>query len=190
MSWDECRAWLSTTLPYYIDITISRQDNDDRSCIFRWSPYDDGFSPSRSILLHHTADNRPQKVEIYFSGLVRLVEEDETLLVKEWNQNPFVWELRLGGKIHLKATLPERDQVREPSPPPTEANERVWVLPFIILKGTAVDWWDCGNKEEQVDTVVKLPCWIVGAVTEPVDNGGREELVVPASDFIEFIIVE
>ncbi|RDW66584.1 hypothetical protein BP6252_10219 [Coleophoma cylindrospora] len=57
--------------------------------------------------------------------------------------------------------------------------------------GGMVDWWDWGSREEEhAQTVVKLPCWIMGKVTDPADNDGRPKLVVPASNFVEFTIVE
>ncbi|OPB40897.1 hypothetical protein A0O28_0009780 [Trichoderma guizhouense] len=52
----------------------------------------------------------------------------------------------------------------------------------LVFQGTTVDWWDWGSQEhEHRDTVVKLPCWIVGPVVDPTDNGGRPRLVVPRS---------
>jgi len=53
-----------------------------------------------------------------------------------------------------------------------------------------VDWWDWGDSVAHAETVVKLPYWIAGAVVDPADNGGRASLVVPASDFASFSIVE
>lgn len=57
-------------------------------------------------------------------------------------------------------------------------------------KGATVDWWDWGDSEEHAKTVVKLPCWIMGRVIDPPDSGGRPKLVVPASNDVEFTIVE
>jgi hypothetical protein len=54
------------------------------------------------------------------------------------------------------------------------------------FKGVVVDWWDWGTMAEHADTVVKLPCFVAGEVTEPTDNGGRPKLVVPASEAVEF----
>ncbi|KAL6787118.1 hypothetical protein J3E68DRAFT_418779 [Trichoderma sp. SZMC 28012] len=52
----------------------------------------------------------------------------------------------------------------------------------LVFQGTTVDWWDWGSQEhEHRDTVVKLPCWIVGPVVDPTNNGGRPRLVVPGS---------
>jgi hypothetical protein len=53
-----------------------------------------------------------------------------------------------------------------------------------------MDWWDWGSMDEHRETVVKLPCWVAGEVTEPKDNGGRPRLVVPASEWIEFTLIE
>lgn len=55
--------------------------------------------------------------------------------------------------------------------------------------GGTVDWWDWGNREEHVDTVVMLPCWVWNDVIEPDDNGGRPKLVVPTSNEIELVFV-
>lgn len=52
------------------------------------------------------------------------------------------------------------------------------------------DWWEWGTMEDHRDTAVKLPCYIRGEVTDPKDNGGRPKLVVPASEWFEFTLVE
>jgi hypothetical protein len=57
-------------------------------------------------------------------------------------------------------------------------------------RGGTVDWWDWGDQHEHADTVVSLPCWIKGKVTSPGDNDGRPRLVVPASNSVEFTIVD
>ncbi|KAI0903969.1 hypothetical protein F4823DRAFT_616630 [Ustulina deusta] len=54
--------------------------------------------------------------------------------------------------------------------------------------GTMVEWWDWGTKDEHKDTLVSLPAWISGYVTDPRDNGGRGALVVPASEAVEFVM--
>ncbi|OQD69467.1 hypothetical protein PENPOL_c002G02104 [Penicillium polonicum] len=53
-------------------------------------------------------------------------------------------------------------------------------------KGGQLDWWDWGNFEDHKDTVV----WIYGVVTDPKDNEGRPGIMIPASNLIEFTIVE
>lgn len=58
-----------------------------------------------------------------------------------------------------------------------------------VSKGVELDWWDWGGSEDHVDTVVKLPCFLGGRVTEPADNEGRPKLIVPASNSVEFTIV-
>lgn len=55
------------------------------------------------------------------------------------------------------------------------------------FKGVVVDWWDWGTMEEHADTIVKLPSFIAGRVTDPADNGGRPKLIVPASEAVQFI---
>lgn len=54
------------------------------------------------------------------------------------------------------------------------------------FNGTTVDWWDWGTREDHVHTVV----WVAGAVTNPKDNGGRPQVVVPASNWVEFTLVD
>ncbi|KFY31521.1 hypothetical protein V493_01029 [Pseudogymnoascus sp. VKM F-4281 (FW-2241)] len=58
-----------------------------------------------------------------------------------------------------------------------------------VFKGVEVDWWDWGGNTEHKNTTVKLPCFINGRVVEPNDNGGRQKLIVPASNSVEFTIV-
>ncbi|KAJ5857519.1 hypothetical protein N7455_008413 [Penicillium solitum] len=53
-------------------------------------------------------------------------------------------------------------------------------------KGGKLDWWDWGNFGDHEDTVV----WIYGGVTDPKDNEGRPGIMIPASNLIEFTIVE
>jgi hypothetical protein len=57
----------------------------------------------------------------------------------------------------------------------------------VIRAGT--DWWDWGSMEDHRETMVKLPC-LEGDVTDPKDNGGRPRLVVPASEWFEFTLLE
>lgn len=54
----------------------------------------------------------------------------------------------------------------------------------------AVDWWDWGIMEDHAETVVKLPCYEAGNVTEPSDNEGRPKLVVSSAKPVEFAIIE
>lgn len=54
------------------------------------------------------------------------------------------------------------------------------------FKGATLDWWDWGHYQDHEDTVV----WIDAKVRDPTDNGGRPELVVPASNWVEFTLVE
>lgn len=53
-------------------------------------------------------------------------------------------------------------------------------------KGGKLDWWNWGDFEDHEDTVV----WIYGRVTDPKDNEGRPGIIIPASNLIEFTIVE
>lgn len=56
--------------------------------------------------------------------------------------------------------------------------------------GGRVDWWIWGDCEEHAKTVVKLPCWLHGRVVDPADNDGRPVIMVPASNFVEFTVVD
>ena len=55
-----------------------------------------------------------------------------------------------------------------------------------VFIGTELDWWDWGSKIDHADTVVKLPCFLNGAVMDPKDNEGRPPLVVKSSNVVEF----
>ncbi|KAI2899867.1 hypothetical protein CBS63078_7119 [Aspergillus niger] len=63
----------------------------------------------------------------------------------------------------------------------------IWRYRF---KGGTVDWWDYGGVDEHADTNIQIPPHPWRKVTDPADNGGRPQLVVPASNAIEFRIVE
>ncbi|KAH1396323.1 hypothetical protein KXX51_008404, partial [Aspergillus fumigatus] len=54
------------------------------------------------------------------------------------------------------------------------------------FKGAQLDWWDWGHFRDHENTVV----WINGKVRDPKDNGGRPGLVVPASNWVEFTVIE
>lgn len=54
------------------------------------------------------------------------------------------------------------------------------------FKGALIDWWDWGNFHDHQDTVV----WVNGKVRYTQNNERRPELVVPASNWIEFTLVE
>jgi hypothetical protein len=56
---------------------------------------------------------------------------------------------------------------------------------YVFCGGT-LDWWDWGSKAEHAETVVKLPCFINGSVTDPRDNDRRPALIVPISNVIEY----
>jgi hypothetical protein len=54
------------------------------------------------------------------------------------------------------------------------------------FKGGSISWWDWGHFHDHRDTVVGID----GRVFDPQDNGGRPKLVVPASNWVEFTLVE
>lgn len=53
-------------------------------------------------------------------------------------------------------------------------------------EGKILDWWDWGVREDHIDTLVKLPCFIAADVVDPKNNGGRPELLMPAPNAIQF----
>jgi hypothetical protein len=55
-----------------------------------------------------------------------------------------------------------------------------------IMKGSRVDWWDWGTKEDHRETPVTLDCVTTAELVEPRDNGGRPKLIVPASNVVYF----
>ncbi|CAG8899005.1 unnamed protein product [Penicillium egyptiacum] len=55
------------------------------------------------------------------------------------------------------------------------------------FKGTPLDWWNWGNFDDHEDTVVVAGETIV---THPPDNNGRPKVVVSASNWIEFTLIE
>jgi hypothetical protein len=54
------------------------------------------------------------------------------------------------------------------------------------FKGAHLDWWDWGHFRDHENTVV----FISGNVRNPQDNGGRPGLLVPASNSVEFTMVD
>ena len=63
------------------------------------------------------------------------------------------------------------------------------VFRYRVMRSGA-DWWDWGSMEEHRETAVMLPCFIKANVTYPKNNGGRPNLVVPASEWFEFTLVK
>lgn len=55
------------------------------------------------------------------------------------------------------------------------------------FKGCKWTWWDWGTKEDHMDTIVMVVGF--GVITKPADNDGRPEVVVPASNMVEFTAV-
>ncbi|KAJ5493951.1 hypothetical protein N7463_010038 [Penicillium fimorum] len=53
------------------------------------------------------------------------------------------------------------------------------------FKGAFIDWWNWGNLHDHQDTVVR-----VNGTVDSQDNGRRPTLVVPASNWVEFTLVE
>lgn len=53
-----------------------------------------------------------------------------------------------------------------------------------------VDWWDWGSMEDHKETALKMFMWYRGSLTDPKDNGGRPKVLVPASDWFGFTLIE
>ncbi|KAH5442398.1 hypothetical protein HBI23_132070 [Parastagonospora nodorum] len=71
---------------------------------------------------------------------------------------------------------------------PDDAKDRE-VFRYVFC-GETLDWWNWGSKAEHEGTVVKLPCFIDGRVTDPKNNDGRPALVVPISNFVEYTYIK
>lgn len=55
------------------------------------------------------------------------------------------------------------------------------------LKGITLDWWDWGDLQDHRNTVV----WITeNKLYAPKDNGGRPMIKIPASNWLEFTLVD
>lgn len=56
--------------------------------------------------------------------------------------------------------------------------------------GATLDWWDWGDKEvhRRAGTEIELPSFRWARVLKPWDNDGRPEIVVPASNAVEFSV--
>ncbi|KAJ5308779.1 hypothetical protein N7508_004158 [Penicillium antarcticum] len=55
------------------------------------------------------------------------------------------------------------------------------------FKGTSPEWWDWGNFQDHDSTIV----WLVeDRLSDPKDNDGRPAIVIPASNWVEFRLVE
>ncbi|KAJ5876514.1 uncharacterized protein N7529_002098 [Penicillium soppii] len=59
-----------------------------------------------------------------------------------------------------------------------------------LFKGATLDWWDFGSFEDHKDTMVWVPGWLVAKVKDPKDNGGRPVIIVPASNAVEFTLID
>ncbi|KAJ5518743.1 hypothetical protein N7453_001165 [Penicillium expansum] len=59
-----------------------------------------------------------------------------------------------------------------------------------LFKGATLDWWNWGSLEDHEDTVIWVPGWLLAKVQYPEDNDGRPTVVVPASNAVEFTLVD
>ncbi|KAJ6035946.1 hypothetical protein N7540_000225 [Penicillium herquei] len=58
------------------------------------------------------------------------------------------------------------------------------------FKGNTLDWWDWGTLSSHTQTIVTLPGSGVEPISDPKDNGGRPKVVVPASNTVEWMMVD
>ncbi|KAJ9304085.1 hypothetical protein DTO217A2_6433 [Paecilomyces variotii] len=58
------------------------------------------------------------------------------------------------------------------------------------FKGNTLDWWDWGTAAAHTQTVVTLPGSGVEPISDPKDNGGRPKVVIPASNVVEWTVVD
>ncbi|KAJ9321932.1 hypothetical protein DTO027B5_5366 [Paecilomyces variotii] len=58
------------------------------------------------------------------------------------------------------------------------------------FKGNTLDWWDWGTAVAHTQTFVTLPGSEVEPISDPKDNGGRPKVVIPASNVVEWTVVD
>ncbi|KAJ9251280.1 hypothetical protein DTO195F2_7839 [Paecilomyces variotii] len=58
------------------------------------------------------------------------------------------------------------------------------------FKGNTLDWWNWGTAVAHTQTFVTLPGSEVEPISDPKDNGGRPEVVIPASKVVEWTVVD
>ncbi|GAD96476.1 hypothetical protein ANI_1_2222074 [Paecilomyces variotii No. 5] len=59
-----------------------------------------------------------------------------------------------------------------------------------LFKGSILDWWEWGTAADHTQTIVTLPSSGVEPISDPRDNGGRPKVVVPASNIVEWTVVD
>ena len=114
-------------------ITLTRShDGHGQPCIFYWSGSRDGFASDGFLLLHRTADNQLEKIEVSSHDGPRLQTpiKDE---VSPWDHN--IRELAPGGSDRFYQKIPQRYR---DALVPGERYELVWA-------GGEVCWWDWGT---------------------------------------------
>ncbi|PWY93779.1 hypothetical protein BO94DRAFT_459839 [Aspergillus sclerotioniger CBS 115572] len=77
-------------------------------------------------------------------------------------------------KLEIMHSLPEDARAKE-------------VLRYR-LKGCKLTWWNWGTKEDHMDTTVTVTGF-GDTIIDPPDNDGRSEVVIPASNTVEFTVV-
>ncbi|PYH91195.1 hypothetical protein BO71DRAFT_421748 [Aspergillus ellipticus CBS 707.79] len=58
------------------------------------------------------------------------------------------------------------------------------------LRGNTLNWWDWGTAEAHTQTIVTLPGSGLEPISHPRDNGGRPNVVVPASNVVECTVID
>jgi hypothetical protein len=127
---------LSLTLPYYIDFTLRRPEEEGgKSIVFRWGSYSNALAHGQLVLLHITP-NGPERIDV--PPLSYAKPDPDTIEVNGWNQ--FLWELKPGGEIEMQEKLtPNYQRLLQPG----QRYELVW-------PGAKVPMWDWGSMAEHV----------------------------------------
>ncbi|KAH7124361.1 hypothetical protein EDB81DRAFT_219674 [Dactylonectria macrodidyma] len=146
---------------------------------FHSYPFQWWYGPREGYRLYRRRENTWEKIEDDTTGFMIVDDPDVSINV---SQDENFEDLQAGETW----TTSHRLQAQGGLPDDTSVGD---VFRYIF-KGVKLDWWDWGDSSDHVETVVKLPCFIKGQVTEPQDNGGRPKLIVPASNAVEFTIAE
>ncbi|KAF2743860.1 hypothetical protein M011DRAFT_528815 [Sporormia fimetaria CBS 119925] len=161
---------LSLTLPYSIDFTIHRaDDNDKRPMVLSWIPFLEAFVDSQLILLHIT-EHGPEKVEVPPLPVVRVREQDR---IEIHSHTPYLWELSPGDEARTRGSLTGNYQrLMEPG----EKYELLW-------PGAEISMWDWGSKKEHFGQELRvkhlrddpLPALFLLPGTTPISFTAKEE---------------
>lgn len=152
---------LSTTLPYQLEFTITRQDTHDDPVTFRWSPDSDGFSLTGFKLFRRTA-NGLELIEVDHSGLIDISKKPDD---KVTSHEHHIWDLDQDDNIQFWATLPERYHKH------LEPGQQY----ILLWPGSEIAAWDWGEIEQHIGEEL---------------NRQPERLVLPGGPRVSFTVAE